>query len=250
MYCYPPLSVNSLVIKYLTGGFSILYFLFVLIQLKILTPFLFRHLTKKDYKPFKDPLWLITPIYLLIFTIIRLTAVNWYQGVNSIVAFDCFFPSWLLYYYLGLYFKHYNHKNKPFYIVLSLLISLSLSILAAFWLFKNSEISNFPYTQSKLTSMLYAFCVIILFFSIRDDNMRRNFIARIGEKSFGIYLLHIPIMLLLQKIIEILPLPVGLHALFSIPVTMLVLVICLTTIVLNVLYRIIPLRLLRLIGLQ
>lgn len=70
----PPhtLSTNTLIIKYLTGGFSILYFLFVLIQLKVLTPCLIKHITKEGYVLKKDPLWLITPIYLLFFSSIRL----------------------------------------------------------------------------------------------------------------------------------------------------------------------------------
>ena len=242
---YPPQPCYKLIVKYLTGGYSILYFLFVLIQLKALTPWLIRRITKEGYNLKKDWLWLVTPVYILIFSFIRLYRGDGFERINDIIAFDCFFPSWFIYYYMGIYLKFNKLKVLPVYLSLSVFISLYISILTAFWLCDSTSIYNFPYTQSKLTSMLLAISVILLLFSLRDDNINRNFVARIGEMSFGIYLIHMPIKITLEK----LPFLSGI-SIIQLPLVKFILVLLLTIAILQIAYKLLPLKYVRYLGLQ
>lgn len=133
----------------------------------------------------------------------------------------------------------------PVYLALSVCASLYLSILTAYWLCDNTNIINFPYTQSKLTTMLFAISVILLLFSIRDDSMNRNYLARIGEMSFGIYLVHMPIKMVFEK----LPFLSSISTI-QLPIVKYILIFLLTIVVLKIAYKIMPTYYIRLLGLQ
>lgn len=247
---YPPQSAIILIIKYLFGGFSILYFLCVLIQLKLLTPFLLKHISRaNNYKANGDWVWVVTPLYLLFFSIIRLNSEFEFQQVNAIVPFDNLFPAWLIYYYLGMVCKYKSIKIRPIYSFAALLVSLYLSIEVVFWLKGHSGIPNFPMTQSKITSMFIALSVILLLYSVREMDLPRNLFSRIGEMSFGIYILHIPIMLLLQKAIEMTHSTLIVHC-WSFPVFKYMSVLLVTTCVLLLAYKMLPSKFVRLLGLK
>ena len=245
----PPQSVLLIISKLLFGGFSILYFLCVLIQLKLLTPWLLKHIKSEDYRITKDPLWLITPLYLLSFSLIRLYAGNEFVKVNEIVPFNHFFPSWLIYYYLGMVCKFKTIKIRPIYALIALMVSYYLSILVSFWLNDCSSIHNFPYTQSKLTSMLIALSVIMLIYSVRDLGMKRNILARIGEWSFGIYLLHMPVKMYFQGFITFAHLRT-LNMLYNYPLIKYIFVLLISSIIITILNHILPSKAMRVLGLQ
>lgn len=245
----PTQSITILLLNFVTGGYSILYFLFVLIQLKLLTPYLIKRVTKEGYSPFRDWMWLVTPLYLLAFTIIRLLYSDSFERVNHVVAFDNFFPSWILYYYLGMFCKYHGIKIRTSYLVVSSLIAILISILAAFWLYENNSIDNFPYTQSKTTSMLFAISIVLLFYSMHEDTMSRNILARIGEMSFGIYLLHLPIKVICDKYISMSQYS-QLMSLYNLPVVKFLSVLLLTIGILVFTYRYIPSKIIRFVGLK
>lgn len=245
----PPQSITLMLLNFVTGGYSILYFLFVLIQLKLLTPFLLSRLTNNDYDSRKDWMWLVTPLYLLLFSVIRVLFGKDFERVNGLIAFDNFFPSWLVYYYMGLFCKFHKVKIRFSYLAILALSAVFLSVLVAFWLYENNCVYNFPYTQSKITSMLYALSVILLFYSLHEDNMSPNVLTRLGEMSFGIYILHLPIKYFLCKAIEITHFSVGLP-LCQIPLLMFTLVLIITILTLVIVYKIFPKKYVRLLGLQ
>lgn len=245
----PPPSAILLITKLLFGGFSILYFLCALIQLKLLTPWLLKHIKSKDYRVMRDPIWLITPLYLFAFSIIRLYAGAGFEKVNEIVPFDHFFPSWLIYYYLGMICKFKTIKVRPIYTFIALVVSYYFSILVAFWLNEYSDIHNFPYTQSKITSMFIAISAILLVYSVRDIDVKRNVLARIGEWSFGIYLLHMPIKLFFEVAIRLVHNSTIISvADYSIIKYLVVLLMCFSVILL--IDKVLPKKIMRFIGLQ
>lgn len=244
---YPPPSAILLITKLLFGGFSILYFLCVLIQLKLLTPWLLKHIKSEDYRVMRDPIWLITPLYLFAFSIFRLYAGAEFEQVNEVVPFDHFFPSWFIYYYLGMVCKFKVVKVQPLYTFIALVVSYYLSILVAFWLNDNSGIHNFPYTQSKITSMFIAISVILLVYSVRDMDVRRNVLARIGEWSFGIYLLHMPIKMYFQGFITFTHIQ-KFNLLYNYPPIKNMVVLIISYIILAILNRILPNKVMRVIG--
>lgn len=166
-----------------------------------------------------------------------------FERLNEFVAFDNFFPSWFIYYYLGLYCKYHKPLFHTSYAVLAALASIYLSILAAFWIYNNSSVANFPYTQSKFTSMLLAISIITFFYSIREEKMTRNFLARIGEMSFGIYLLHMPI----KKVYELMSTKI---AFLDYPLLKYLLVLLLSISILYYLGLLIPDKYMKSLGLK
>lgn len=249
MHNYPPPSIIGLISKCLLGGFSILYFLFVLIQLKLITPWLLKRIKREDYKFRKDAVWLVTPLYLLIFTLFRLYAEADYELSSEILPFDHLFPSWLIYYYLGMVCRFRTIKVRPIYIFFALVVSYYLSIVVAFWLNGNSNLHNFPYTQSKLSSMFIALCVMLLVNSFYERKMPCGILSRIGEWSFGIYLLHIPIMIALQKAISLSRINVLMET-FNVPFIKYICVLAFTLAILFALSKTFPKNVLRVLGLQ
>ena len=245
----PPQSIKILLLNFVTGGYSILYFLFVLIQLKLLTPYLIKRVAKEGYRPFRDWLWLVSPLYLLAFTIIRLLYSDGFERVNQVVAFDNFFPSWIVYYYLGIFCRNHGIKIRASYLAVSTMAAIIISILAAFWLCDNSSIYNFPFTQSKLTSLLLALSVILLFYSLHEKDFPNNVLAHLGEMSFGIYILHLPVKFFLQKIISLTHSSDLLYV-YQLPLVLYLSVLVITFLILLVVYRIVPRKYVRLLGLQ
>ena len=246
---YPPPSAISLISKWLLGGFSILYFLCVLIQLKLITPWLLKHITCENYKLTRDPIWLITPLYLIVFSLIRLYADISFEQVNEFVPFDHFFPSWLVYYYLGMACKFRDIKIRPIYTFIALIVSYYISIVVAFWLNGHSSLHNFPYTQSKLTSMFIAISVILLVYSLRDMNMKRNILARIGEFSFGIYLIHMPVMIVTQKVISVLHIQ-SIIDFYNIAFIKYLSVLFASVVIVAIFNKVLPKKTVRVLGLQ
>lgn len=230
--------------KVFTGGFSILYFLFVLIQLKLITSWLVKRVTSASWTWKTDILLFVTPLFLLL-----LNAVRLYTGSEKGVGLlSHFFPAWFIYYYIGLICKFRNVTPRPSYMVLSLLVTLVISTLVAFSILEVSPNVKITYTQAKLTSMAYALCLILLLYSIRDVNIPRNILCRFGEMSFGIYILHMVVKELGAVFISIMNIDVT--PILSIPILKYISVLLVTVVILNISQRLIPTKFLRIIGFE
>lgn len=234
------------------GGFSILYFLFVLIQLKFITPWIFSRVKRVDYHICKDPLLLITPLYLLLFSCFKFYFVDDYIKVSDFISLDNFFPAWFLYYYLGILLKVKEYKIRPIFAVISFVVSLFVSINMSFWLVEHTELHNFPYTQSKLTSLFVALSFILLIYSIRENDMPQNILSRIGEWSFGIYILHMPMAIVFHQIVKLVTfLKVEfLLVLLNLPLVKYIVILVLTLMVIFCLQNFLPKKLIRILGIQ
>ena len=55
-------------------------------------------------------------------------------------------------------------------------------------------------TQLKFSSFIYSFCLCLLFVTLHQQ-VRRGIIVRLGEMSFGIFLLHLPILKVVSPIL-------------------------------------------------
>ncbi len=188
--------VNSL---FLGGAFFPLYFLAVLIQLKLLTPLLYKRIHKNGYKWYKDWLWLITPIYVA-----GLYLWQIHTGEQPLV-YAQIFPAWILFYYFGMYLKKCPFQNTitPIDIVL-LLGSLYLSIGEATYINDVLDIPFFAASQIKFSTFIYAMILCILVVRMHT-NVSSSVLTHIGEASFGIYIIHIPVKMGVEKAMNYLP---------------------------------------------
>lgn len=114
------------------------------------------------------------------------------MGVNlSLLVYAGPFTLWIIFFFMGVYFSAHNRDYKIQYPILMVLIGLMLQIAEyAYW--SNLEVSALGI---KLSSFIFSAGVIWLLFcrKIEDsysENLIFKIVRKIGEVSFGIYLLH------------------------------------------------------------
>ena len=199
-------SYDTFIIDFLTANCnSIYYFIFVYIQLVLLTPILYRLLHSK----FKDLGWFISIISVILFNYLPIIIMNKPLGFP--------FPGticlpWLGYYYLGLSLtEHKNTGETDFGVIFSnrawiscLLFVIILEIIEGLlWLNKNYDMAT---TQLKLSSMAFAFVFIMICYkyyiyrnNIFGNISLNNFLISLGNYSFFIYLFHILVREALER---------------------------------------------------
>ncbi|MEY8687581.1 acyltransferase family protein [Bacteroides sp. AN502(2024)] len=181
---------------FLGGAFFPLYFLIVLVELKLVSPWIVRHIKKltKEYRYcfYKDWALLITPA-----TLCTLYAIQ-YATRQQPLVYAQIFPTWFLFYYVGALMKFGGIKVKAPAVLCCTLFGLYLSILESAYI---NEVLNVPFwaaSQIKFSTFFYALSLCLLLMALYGK-MERTWIVRLGELSFGIYLLHLPVL----KIVDI-----------------------------------------------
>ncbi len=177
-------SIRGLMISFITGKSAApLYFILVLIQLTLLTPFL-----KKRNKW----LYLITPIYLCL-----LYAYNITTG-GILRFYETLFPAWFVLYILGMDVREGKLKKfkvKPWMIVLALLASYTEGFILR-------EIGCvFDTSQIRFTPFIYS-ALIAVWLSQNVKDVKENLLSKIGDCSFGIYFSHMLCMWVIAKVLS------------------------------------------------
>lgn len=188
-------------VKILTGtSCGIYYYILVYIQLVLITPFVIK-LVKSKYKNIG---FMITPVFMLIYyliVIILKKELPFPINANNFVI-------WFIYYYLGITLGNNqievkNMKNIKIVVVISLVLQIFEGIL---W--NKSGYYSMATTQLKFTSMISnIFILLLTFFWLSngkeiEEKSWKNYLIEIGGMSFGIYLSHILILDIFNKIIS------------------------------------------------
>ena len=175
-----------------------LYYIFVYIQFVLLTPVLCK-LAKSKYQYVG---WIIAPISVLIFKyygLITGTELNRYIAIMW--SDSCL--GWFTFYYLGLLLGNriinINYSLKSLAIVY--IISLLLQMAEGYgWLSLGEANCG---TQTKLTAILSSCIFLLIIHNLlknKNISIKSEFLTKIGDYSFGIYLCHILLMIFLYKI--------------------------------------------------
>lgn len=168
------------------------YYVIVMMQLTIITPWLIRCRKKWMY--------LVTPAYL--------TIIYTYNIVTGTVPlfYETLFPAWFFFYLLGMDCRSgnigkllKNVKNVKGYWIT---IALFVSVAEAFVLNKVGCADGFVVSQIKFGSFLYA-TALVLWLLKKKNEPRSNIFSIAGDYSYGIFYCHILILWGIRKIIEI-----------------------------------------------
>ena len=165
------------------------YYIVVLLQLLVITPWLVKH--RKTW------MYIITPIYLV--------GVYAYNIITSKMPlfYETIFLAWLFFYLLGLdcrvgKFNKVIQKVRSWWII----IALTLSIGEAFLLLGFGCSTGFACSQIRFSSFAYA-AVIALWLVKMEKMTERTILSRIGDCSYGLFFVHMIFMMIVTKILGI-----------------------------------------------
>ena len=190
-------NYNNFILNLLTGRCEgIYYFVFVYIQIVLITPLVLK-LIKSKHSWIG---WFVTPLSIIVFYYVI--------GNTQELSFPfsgelCIF--WFTYYYLGLYIRNIKEveiqkKSLIILYIFSLVLQLGEGLV---WNTIGNEV--LAITQLRISSYVssFLFCLIaysfIMTFPYKPDRLS-IFIKTIGDYSYGIYLIHMAIIRLLMKL--------------------------------------------------
>jgi surface polysaccharide O-acyltransferase-like enzyme len=214
--------------KVLTGGASYpYYFVIALVQLYLMTPLL-SYLNRRRYG--------LTLVFAV--TVISMSAVYLSRVFGVIRQLPIYLPfySWVIYYEIGL-LAGSNLKSVVFprraslFIIPAIFVSLFLSeIEAAMLVFKSNNL-YLAISPVRFSTVSYSLCIIIAFLLLRERiALRPKFLVICGRYSFGIYLIHIPVLNWLARSVGSYEYIYQVQPLYQIIITVLTLSTCLVII--------------------
>lgn len=168
------------------------YYIVVLIQLTIITPWLVH--VVKESKSTKNLLWLITPCYLLYVYVWNFTTGS------SPRLYETLFPAWFGFCYLGINVRcGLKLECKGW----NVLIAWAVSCVEALVLRKLGMSTGFYTSQITFGSFLYSVTVIGWIFKQSDtQHGSAKLLCKIGDCSYGIFYVHMAVLTLVGKFIQ------------------------------------------------
>jgi surface polysaccharide O-acyltransferase-like enzyme len=193
------ISVQEIIWRLLTGKTSFQYFFIVAIaQLYIITPFL-HYINRRRYGL----------LLVLILNLISLTlSYPLRLKYNMWSLFLPMFYSWIIFYEIGLLTgRHYSKmsavKKHGVLILVVLLVSLAVSQVEGMIILSKYGDMNVATHSLKYSSFLYSVCVILGFLFLRETIAHwPKLLVLIGSLSFGIYLIHVPILTRVVRVLK------------------------------------------------
>lgn len=184
----------------LTAGASAqMYFIAVYLQLVGLTPLLYRLLRRCRWL-----VYAITPIALI--------AYEAAAGMGfCFPVLGRLFPFWLIFYVVGLDWGRWKNlvAQRRRLVVPCVFVAIGCQVVAGFcWsAFGDYNMATTQLKLSSMTSSLVAIAAIMTAPSNIRSRMADSPLSRVGDASFGIYLCHILVLTVLQKLLGLLSLP-------------------------------------------
>jgi len=180
-----------------------LYYIVVLIQLVLITPWLIKCLKNKYLNIIA---FLITPVWLVImysFTYITNQQIPHYESV---------FPTWFVFYYLGLYIKikvPVIRKKQKSIAQASIIVvaALLFSIIECYLMLYLDLPVGFASSQIKVSSFVYSLSILNLIFVIKENHIKAKdgIVTKLGNYSYGIFYVHCFWLLILSKAMSYIP---------------------------------------------
>jgi surface polysaccharide O-acyltransferase-like enzyme len=184
-------DVYQVIIKLLTGRASTTYYFIILIcQLYMITPLL-QYVNRRRYG---------------LVLVIVLNVISLLFAYTSRLYFNCWIPvssvfySWIIFYEIGLLAgssegETFTSRKVRWFILPALLVCLLISGLETSILLSGYNDFYFAISPVKFSSFLYCVCTIIVFLHMKKYiGSQPKLLAALGYYSFGIYLIHMPIL--------------------------------------------------------
>lgn len=197
------LCLADYIVRLFTGmSAGHLYYMIVMIQLTVLTPYLLPFIKEKSVA-----LWLFTPAALVVTYIVGIS--------RSYIPWSCdtLFPIWFVFYLMGLKLGNDSREVERLFAVIGkpvfVLPALLLNVLEIIVLMRFDITPDLAYSQNRLFSFIYSIAVIAYFYNRREDHHPENrAILWLGNHSYSLFLSHM-LMLKLTDYAVVSPLGLG-----------------------------------------
>lgn len=168
------------------------YYIVVLMQLTVITPWLVRIVKQNGI--ISRILLLVTPVYL-----IYLYIWNYIVGTSPRL-YETLFPAWFGFYYLGIYVRcGWKWRGNGYIVTCTLL----LSCIEAVGLRAAGFDIGFYISQITAGSFLYSVAMIGWFLKKSENGHGDgNLLTKIGDCSYGIFYIHMAVLMLVGRIIK------------------------------------------------
>lgn len=184
------INIGKTIIDFLFGlSATPLYYVFVLVQLVLLTPLLIKLINRNLGSIL---LYLITPAYLVFIYIYTIA----FDGQPYLYRLP--FLPWFLFFFIGIRIKIRGYKpifpqRQLTYSIIFCIISLFISILEGYGLILAGYPSGFATGQIKGSTFLFALSIINLLMVIkpRFESYKKSLFIKLGDHSYGIYYVHL-----------------------------------------------------------
>ena len=104
------------------------------------------------------------------------------------------FPVWIVFFVYGVYLSNHKVNINPHISIILIFVTYILSNVESYFLFLNFSMIGDAVTAIKITSFMYSLAVIT-FFMQNKNFISSKLLSDIGRNSFGIFLIHIPIII-------------------------------------------------------
>lgn len=188
-------------LNYLVCGFGVYYFIALLLQYTLLIKLMYWFSYKRSRLVLAciiSALSIILVSYILHFT----------EFEPSLIVYAGLFPLWMSFFVFGLYLKNNNLISLRLSLYFSVLF-LVLSVMESY--FYSLGHTNLRGLGIKLSSFIFSFMVIqwimywIKSYSIDNRSSLYQIFVTLGRMSFGIYLIHIQVLTVLNKLVDLHP---------------------------------------------
>lgn len=172
------------------------YFIAVIIQFYLLMPVLYR---LANYKG------LILSVLISIGTTITIAYLRYYTDLSlPFMLYAGNFATWMMFFILGLHMGKLQKINLSNGILFFLVLALyAISCVESYMLIEMFGKPGDAVTAVKASSFLYSFFLIILLFN-NQEWIKSKLLKKLGDMSFGIYLIHLLPMIIASKIFVLL----------------------------------------------
>lgn len=186
-------SIGAILIKFITFQSSVpFYFIALITQLYVLSPIAQKLANKRG-------LILTVGISVLFCAFLYYVRYSLDKNPPIILYAGLFFP-FFFFYVLGIYFgKGHSIIKSRLTGVLLVVVSLLLLIFDSILEYNTYQNFNAATSTVKISSLLYAFCIISLLFNHKNLQIKNTFLAYLGSVSFGVYFFHMFVLARIAK---------------------------------------------------
>jgi peptidoglycan/LPS O-acetylase OafA/YrhL len=204
--------------NFLFGGFSIYYYVILIIQFYLLLPVLQKTAVTIN--------GLVAALSISLFSTLLIEYIFFVKRLTiPLLMYAGPFPIHLISFAIGLYAGKHEISTKltKWCIVLAIIFFLG-SYLESFII--SQTINTTPSTGIRLTGFFFCIFIILIALSLKDkfkSSNLTNYICKIGNNSFGIYLIHMYVLSLFIRKLD-------LYWLFEIPIVLFISILVISTV--------------------